>query len=499
MSGSAGTPAWIALGTTSLGDAHRRRGIPNQDALALAPDLSTGCVVAVADGHGSSASFRSAVGAGFAVDVAAEALGGFTAVMPRMASPRAVERGLRDLAGELVAAWERRVRSHLAAEPIRAEELEALAGTDGDDAVARAEAEPLVAYGATVVAAAVAPPFLALLQLGDGDILLVDDSGPGSVRRPVPGDSRLVANATTSLCLPDAARDVRVRAVRLDEPSLVRLVVLTTDGYANSFVDEAAFLQTAPDLARSLIDHGAETVAAQMPGWLETASAKGSGDDITMAMLWRTDPPPPEGWGREPGPAARRPRSTGATYFAIGAAALAIGGAAGALWVRDTPADTVPSAGVSAPAVPGGRRTWIWMGGDLLQQVAGETVVGDPLLVPEIGDADVVACRDAFGHLWVALDDRRVLRVDPDTAAVDELVLARAPSDLAVSGGDLLAPAADGSAWFVIDPETFRVAKAAAPASPAAVTPPADAPRTDPTDDVPSPPTTSPPASDLGD
>jgi hypothetical protein len=128
---------------------------------------------------------------------------------------------------------------------------------------------------------------LLLVQIGDGDIVTVrrgDETGT----LPVPSDERLVGNVTTSLCLADAVDDFRVEVLDLTDELAPDLVVVTTDGYSNSFVDPSAFLQAGPDILQMLGDRGVDFVGERLPRWLERASKEGSGDDVTMGIMWRS-------------------------------------------------------------------------------------------------------------------------------------------------------------------------------------------------------------------
>ena len=63
------------------------------------------------------------------------------------------------------------------------------------------------------------------------------------------------------------------------------LILAATDGYANSYRDEASFQQVARDLWEMLRDEGVETVRSNLKNWLNEASQQGSGDDITVGIL----------------------------------------------------------------------------------------------------------------------------------------------------------------------------------------------------------------------
>ena len=172
---------------------------------------------------------------------------------------------------------------HLDKTPITPEELDLL--EERRDAKARRsiENDPHLAYGATLLCVLVTESYIVYLQLGDGDILTVSEEGV--VTRPILRDSRLIANETTSLCMRKAWREVRVSFQTLYGPRPA-LILLSTDGYANSFVDDEAFRKVGSDILDILRTDGAEVVEDNLSTWLADASEAGSGDDISMGVLF---------------------------------------------------------------------------------------------------------------------------------------------------------------------------------------------------------------------
>jgi hypothetical protein len=69
---------------------------------------------------------------------------------------------------------------------------------DGEKARRLVEANPHLAYGATSLSFLLTPTYALYLQLGDGEMVTVSESG--KIGHPLPEDSRLLANETTSLC-----------------------------------------------------------------------------------------------------------------------------------------------------------------------------------------------------------------------------------------------------------------------------------------------------------
>jgi serine/threonine protein phosphatase PrpC len=282
-------PVWRVFGTSVRGAAHERAGLPNQDALLWTPETPERppIIVAVSDGHGSARCFRSDRGSRFAVDAAVQSLQRLLDGQPDLSNHSAVKRTAQEaLPQDIVRTWDALVGDSLTAEPLTETELAGLEASGGARSRLAVEADPRTAYGATLLAVLVTDSFLLYVQLGDGDILAVP--GSGEVERPVARDPRLFANETTSLSSDQAWTNVQVafQALAGTPPALV---LLSTDGYANSFRNEDEFRKVGPDLLSLLHSEGMEVVSQNLEGWLHEATQSGSGDDVTLAVLCRTD------------------------------------------------------------------------------------------------------------------------------------------------------------------------------------------------------------------
>ena len=289
MSEQGGAPEWRVIGETVPGASHLRAGIPNQDAILQLRESGRGLpvVVSVSDGHGSDKCFRSHLGSRFAVRLGAQLATELLDELRGADDPSAAEEELKKRApAELVRRWREAVEADWKARPFTSEELETLEKKDDARARKLVEENPLLAYGATSLTVAVSESFILYLQLGDGEILNISDAG--AVERALPEDARLFANETTSLCTSGAERDFRFRLQRVgaERPALI---LLTTDGYANSFSDEAGFLKVGSDLLEMLRADGFDAINASVKGWLEEATQAGSGDDTTLAIVCRMD------------------------------------------------------------------------------------------------------------------------------------------------------------------------------------------------------------------
>lgn len=261
-------PHWQVVGQSVRGAVHERNGLPNQDAIHWLPASGQGSsvVLAVADGHGSARYPRSHIGARLAVEKAAQLVHEFLKSQANGDNLSLIKDATEEwLPRALVREWLEAVTDHLARDPLN----------DGS-----------IAYGATLLVAAVTEQFAFYLQLGDGEILFVSERG--EVSRPMSKDDRLFGNETTSLCAPDAWRDFRVSFQPFTH-SAPALILLSTDGYPNSFRHESGFLQVGSDILKMIQADGLTSVKDNLKRWLSDSTHAGSGDDVTLGILCSVD------------------------------------------------------------------------------------------------------------------------------------------------------------------------------------------------------------------
>jgi len=286
---------WRAIQGWVKGASHIRSGKPNQDRIKFSdrPSEIFPLVLAVADGHGSKSYFRSDKGAEFAVESGIE-----------VSKKLGIETwdSIKDkkffeaLCREIVQKWLEKVIADIQMNTFTPEE-KLLLLTKKETSPKRPgifQNENVIAYGSTLIIAVVHESFILYLQLGDGDILLV--SSHGDVDRPLPKDERLFGNETTSLCLPESWSDFRYRLYPIDHLSPApALILLSTDGYANSFIKDSEFEKVGVDLLDIICENeegflsGIDYIQKNIDTWLDIASNKGSGDDTTVGILCNLD------------------------------------------------------------------------------------------------------------------------------------------------------------------------------------------------------------------
>jgi len=266
------TDRWQLFTATSIGASHLADGLPCQDAVTGRPTPWTGrlhplLVAAVADGHGHPIHFRSDRGARFAVEVACEVGLGLADRLDALSGTEVVTLGHERLAPAIVEGWRSMVGGDVEREPLPV--ARGLGGT--------------VAYGSTLVVVVAGSRWVLIGQIGDGDV--VATAPDGRTWAPVAADPEIVGPRTTSLCQPDPLRSFRIAVIdRAQWPLLA--VTLATDGFGNAQDQDPWQPGFGADLATLIRERGAEWVGRALPSWAERcASTRGSGDDVTLAVL----------------------------------------------------------------------------------------------------------------------------------------------------------------------------------------------------------------------
>ena len=112
---------------------------------------------------------------------------------------------------------------------------------------------------------------------------------PGKRRLRRRGEQRrrewqIFGNETPSLCDDEAWNRVRL-AIR-PAPECGCLVLLSTDGYANSYPTDGAFDAVAVDYLKMVVKHGMAAVDENLARILGHVSTVGSGDDVSLALMY---------------------------------------------------------------------------------------------------------------------------------------------------------------------------------------------------------------------
>jgi serine/threonine protein phosphatase PrpC len=275
---------WNTLGNSIRGPNHQVSGLPNQDSIRICSGAdSKETIIAVADGHGSSIHFRSGTGSQIAVDTAVEVLSNKFRNLDVLEMKGCID----DIPDLICKAWNKRTILHYAHNEFSQNELTLLEDQIwGRDFLEQVKLNARIAYGTTLLVVGISASLILYMQIGDGDILVVDEEG--NTRKPLPDDIQYSRYQTKSLCSEKAELDFRITIEDIDNTNPV-LVAASTDGYSNSFRKSEDFLKVGNayrDLLRIIGPHLLQKILNDL---LLRTTSSGSGDDISIAMAYRSD------------------------------------------------------------------------------------------------------------------------------------------------------------------------------------------------------------------
>lgn len=267
--------SFYCFGKSVRGREHRLSGLPNQDALRIYIGKDNNpVIIALADGHGSPIHFRSEVGSKMAVDTAVDILSSVRETDIKV--PNKISKYPTLITRE----WNSRVLLDHKNKKFSSDELSALYDeVKNESFVDYVRLDPKIGYGTTLIVVASYGDFMLYLQIGDGDILVVDNTG--NVRKPLRDDVQFSRYQTKSLCTHGASDDFRIA---IEKNNGAKLVLASTDGYSNSFKSYQEFFKVGiayRDLIRIL---GCDFLEDILEDLLCKTSSQGSGDDITVGL-----------------------------------------------------------------------------------------------------------------------------------------------------------------------------------------------------------------------
>jgi len=270
---------WKITVASVKGAVHEKSNAPNQDSYIQQIFSDNRFVFALADGHGSRKCFRSEAGSKLAVTIAAEViedvLNHFT--LEDKLNAKLIK---KDIPLKIIESWKTAIDKQLENCPITEEENGQLTPSE----ISVVEKNKYIVYGSTLIVSFFYDGYIICWQLGDGNILFVSDQGKSSM--PMGKDTTMIANETYSLCMKSAEDYFNIKVFKDSDPML-RLILVSSDGYANSFRSEEGFLKVGTDILNIIDDEDFQVIEDELEEWLTGTMISGSGDDITAGVFFR--------------------------------------------------------------------------------------------------------------------------------------------------------------------------------------------------------------------
>jgi serine/threonine protein phosphatase PrpC len=263
----------VIFGESVRGASHKQSGKPCQDShifTHIETRFGHSYILTVADGHGSEACPNSKNGSLLAVraffKIMEEYCLSYEGNMDSLHTFLSRE-GETKVAQEIETEWKLRVlKTH----------------SDKMRDVSLDEDEIYMQYGSTLAGLLVTPGFVFAFQLGDGDIVFLNDSG----LEPVITADRILGTETHSLSQANAWRKAISATKRRDvDEGAPYAFMLSTDGFVNSHASNEEYEKSCLEYYAMINEHGALEVAKHLKKWLEETSEMGCGDDVSVMFF----------------------------------------------------------------------------------------------------------------------------------------------------------------------------------------------------------------------
>ncbi len=188
----------------------------------------------------------------------------------------------KDFSKQLLIEWENAIDNDLNNNPFTKEELYKLKNEKGEKSLQRLENNKYLAYGTTILGCVIHPKFIFSFQLGDGDLLYMDEDN--KIDYIIQKDPELIANLVWSLCSDNAEKKFNL-SFQFIQDKFPKMISLSTDGYYNSFVNQDECKKSFKDYYNIYKEEGLSAISENINEWLNEVTQKGSGDDITLVLI----------------------------------------------------------------------------------------------------------------------------------------------------------------------------------------------------------------------
>ncbi|SDA22087.1 Serine/threonine protein phosphatase PrpC [Ruminococcus sp. YE71] len=256
-----------------MGASHEAKGTVCQDSSAY--KVGNGfAVCVVADGHGSKKHFRSNIGSKSAVEATIETIERFYADPAAFEAefPEHHKRIIRNIEKQIITTWNQKVNKHHEENPVTPEERSKFT----DEEFEKIPVESY--YGTTLIAAIAGNGYIFGIQIGDGSLVAVLDSGETML--PMEYEESNPANITSSMCNTNAAK--MFESFYIENKKLLALFA-STDGLYTSFGSEYDFLDYHTILTSQLVNLKEFEPAIERN--LVKRSHFGTEDDISLSCV----------------------------------------------------------------------------------------------------------------------------------------------------------------------------------------------------------------------
>lgn len=265
---------------SAQGASHIKKNKECQDASESYFDEKIAIAI-VCDGHGGDDYMRSAVGSTLAAAVAKKNIINFLNAITKEQFWAKPENNMKNLEASIINGWNEAIYMHFAQNPFTEAELSGISEKARKKYTQDVRIES--AYGTTMIAVAMTKEFWFGIHIGDGKCVAVNPEG--KFVQPIPWDPKCFLNATTSICDSDALERFR----HFYSEKLPAAVFVGSDGIDDCFSNNEQLHNLYKTILYSFGTSEFETAKNDLRDYLPRLSAKGSGDDVSIAAMFDFD------------------------------------------------------------------------------------------------------------------------------------------------------------------------------------------------------------------
>lgn len=240
------------------------------------------CAIAVVcDGHGGDDYVRSAVGSSFASKIAKESILNFVQNVDLGELSRHNDKLIYSLEASIITAWNAAIHEHCDQTPFTEAEIAVLSERAKRKYLREGRIES--AYGTTLIAVVITKDYWFGIHIGDGKCVAI--SRESKFVQPIPWDEKCFLNATTSICDSDALERFRY----FYSEKLPAAVFVGSDGVDDCFSSNEQLNNLYKTILYSFAKSPLDEAVSDLKDYLPRLSAKGSGDDVSVAAVLDLD------------------------------------------------------------------------------------------------------------------------------------------------------------------------------------------------------------------
>ena len=262
------------------GSSHIKKNKECQDA-SMCHTEENFSIAIVCDGHGGDDYVRSAIGSKLAAGAADKNIKKFIGAISADDMRNNHKKLLKNLEASIINVWNEAIHLHYDNNPFSETELSIISEKAKRKYAVDKRIES--AYGTTLIAVAVTREYWFGIHIGDGKCVAINPEGRFS--QPIPWDEKCFLNATTSICDSSALDNFR----EFYSEKLPVAVFVGSDGIDDSFRSDEQLNNFYKTVLYSFTANAFDKAFEEFKDYLPRLSAKGSGDDVSVAAILDMD------------------------------------------------------------------------------------------------------------------------------------------------------------------------------------------------------------------